>query len=356
MKNRNITAPMLETLIAAALFGASAPISKLLMSQIAPTLMASFLYLGSGVGIFLVRYYFRNSDNRFSHEAGLTQNDWLWTTGAVLAGGIAAPIVLMIGLKNTPASTASLLLNFEGVATTVIAAVAFKEAVGKRIWVAILLITAASILLSWDSSGQWGFSRGAVGVLGACILWGIDNNFTRNVSAKDPLAIVTVKGLSAGVFSFVLSLILGLSLPSFNLVLLAMLLGFFSYGLSIVLFIRAMRELGSARTSALFGTAPFVGAILSVLLFRESQGLLFFLSLPLMIFGAVFLLKEEHKHWHKHESTVHEHRHCHNDAHHLHYHSDDEIPKNGYHSHLHEHEPITHEHKHAPDIYHRHAH
>ena len=354
MKNRNI-APMLKALIAAALFGANAPISKLLMGEIAPTLMASFLYLGSGVGLFLLRY-FQSSDTRFSDEARLTKNDWPWLIGAVLAGGIAAPIMLMFGLKNTPASTASLLLNFEGVVTTVIAVVAFKEAVGKRIWMAVLLVTIASILLSWDSSGQWGFSLGAIGVLSACVLWGIDNNFTRNVSAKDPLSIVTIKGLSAGIFTLILSIILGFSLPSFKFVLLAMVLGYFSYGLSIVLFIRAMRELGSARTSAFFGTAPFVGAALSLLLFRESQGMLFLISLPIMILGAVFLLKEEHEHLHEHELTIHEHRHCHNDAHHLHSHISDEIPKGGHHSHVHEHESIIHEHQHTPDIYHRHAH
>lgn len=354
MKNRNI-APMLKAIIAAALFGASAPLSKLLLGEIAPTLMASFLYLGSGIGLYLQRY-FRSLDNRFSDEARLTRNDWPWIIGAVSVGGIVAPIVLMFGLKNTQASTASLLLNFEGVATTVIAVVTFKEAVGKRIWIAVLLITMASILLSWDSSGQWGFSFGAIGVLSACVLWGIDNNFTRNVSAKDPISIVTIKGLSAGTFSLILSVILGFPLPSFKFVLLAMVLGYFSYGLSIVLFIRAMRELGAARTSALFGTAPFVGAVLSLLLFRESQGTLFFFSLPIMIIGAVFLLKEEHEHLHKHETTEHEHRHIHNDSHHTHGHSDNEIPKNGYHSHGHEHEFIIHEHEHTPDIYHRHVH
>ena len=354
MKNRNM-APMLKAIIAAALFGASAPISKLLLGEITPTLMASFLYLGSGIGLFLLRS-FQSSDTRFGDEARLTKNDWPWLIGAVFVGGIAAPIVLMFGLKNTPASTASLMLNFEGVATTVIAVFAFKEAVGKRIWLAVLLITTASILLSWDSSGQWGFSLGALGVLGACVLWGIDNNFTRNVSAKDPLSIVTIKGLSAGMFSLILSVILGLPLPSLKFIFLAMVLGFFSYGLSIVLFIHAMRELGTARTSSLFGTAPFVGAALSLFLFRESQGTLFFLSLPVMIIGAVFLLREEHEHLHEHKSTVHEHRHFHSDAHHFHCHSDDAIPKNGYHSHVHKHELIIHEHQHTPDIYHRHAH
>ena len=354
MQNRTVT-PMLKALLAAALFGASAPLSKLLLGEITPTLMASFLYLGSGIGLYL-QSSFRSIDKRFNDEARLTSDDWPWLMGAVSVGGIAAPIVLMFALKNTPASTASLLLNFEGVATTVIAVVAFKEAVGKRIWMAVLLITTASILLSWDSSGQWGFSLGAIGILSACVLWGIDNNFTRHVSAKDPLSIVTIKGLSAGTFSLILSLILGFPLPSLKFVLLAMVLGYFSYGLSVVLFIRAMRELGSARTSALFGTAPFIGVALSWLLFRECQGTLFFFSLPVMIIGAIFLLREDHEHPHKHEITEHEHRHSHNDLHHTHGHSDTEIPKNGSHSHVHEHEFIIHEHQHTPDIYHRHSH
>ena len=358
MKNRS-TAPILKAIIAAALFGASAPLSKLLLGEISPTLMASFLYLGSGIGLYVQRLasrYLRSVDTRFSDEARLTRNDLPWIMGAVLVGGIVAPIVLMFSLKNTPASTASLLLNFEGVATTVIAVVAFKEAVGKRIWIAVLLITIASILLSWDSSGLWGFSLGAIGVLSACVLWGIDNNLTRNVSDKDPLAIVTIKGLTAGAFSLILSVSLGFPLPSLKFVLLAMVLGYFSYGLSIVLFIRAMRELGSARTSALYGTAPFVGAVLSFFLFRESQGSLFLLSLPIMMVGTVFLLKEDHGHLHKHATTEHEHRHNHNDLHHTHGHTDHEIPISGYHCHGHEHELIIHEHQHTPDIYHRHAH
>lgn len=353
--NIKIISPMLKAILAAVLFGASAPISKLLLGEIAPTLMASFLYLGSGFGLLLLRCI-RKFETRSCDEAGLTRKDWPWLISAVFVGGIAAPIVLMFSLKNTPASTASLLLNFESAATAVIAGVAFREAIGKRIWLAVSLITTASILLSWDASGQWGFSWGAVGILGACILWGIDNNCTRNVSAKDPLVIVTIKGLSAGTFSLILSLVIGLSLPAFKFIFVAMILGFFSYGLSVVLFIRAMRELGSVRTSALFGMAPFVGAMLSLLLLRESQGLLFFVSLSIMIIGAFFLINEEHDHLHEHEAIEHEHRHNHSDLHHTHFHSSDQIPKSGYHSHIHRHESIIHKHPHTPDIYHRHSH
>ncbi|MHB8077269.1 DMT family transporter [Desulfosporosinus fructosivorans] len=228
--------PILQAMLAAALFGASVPISKLLIGEIDPIPMASFLYLGSGIGLFFFRFF--QGKKHYCNEAKVTKCDVPWIIGAISAGGILAPIVLMFSLKNAPASTASLLLNFEGVATTVIAVVAFKEAVGERIWGAVILITMASILLSWDSSGQWGLSIGAVGVISACVLWGIDNNFIRNISAKDPLSIVMIKGLSAGTFSLILSLVLGYSFPSIGFVLRAMILGCFSYGLSIVLFIR----------------------------------------------------------------------------------------------------------------------
>lgn len=158
----------------------------------------------------------------------------------------------MFSLRSTPASTASLLLNFESVATTVIAVVAFTESIGKRIWFAVALITSASVLLTWDFTGEWGLSIGAVGVLLACILWGIDNNFTRNISDKDPLITVTIKGIGAGCFSMILAILTQSNFPGLKIILEAMFLGFFSYGLSIVLFIFAMRNLGASRTSAFF--------------------------------------------------------------------------------------------------------
>ncbi|HBW36913.1 DMT family transporter [Desulfosporosinus sp. BICA1-9] len=355
MNDRTIAFPIVQAIAAAILFGVSAPISKLLLGEIAPVPMAALLYLGSGIGLFLWRYL-QKADQRYSNEARIVRSDMPWIIGAILAGGIAAPIVLMFSLKNASASTASLLLNFEGVATTIIAGVVFKENIGKRIWSAVLLITIASILLSWNTSGQWGFSLSSLGVLAACVLWGVDNNFTRNVSAKDPLSIVTIKGLSSGAFSLVLALIIGQPFPHLIYVVGAMILGCLSYGFSIVLFIRAMRELGSARTSALFGIAPFLGAILSVFLFREAQGIQFIVSLPVMIFGAVLLLKEGHIHLHRHTEYEHEHRHCHNDLHHAHFRQGDKLPKSGYHSHIHLHKTTEHRHPHTPDIHHRHIH
>ncbi len=196
-------------------------------------------------------------------EARIEKSDAPWLLGAVLAGGVAAPIVLLFSLKNTPGATASLLLNFEGVATTLIAALVFRETVSRRAWWAIALVTLASITLSLNPLQGWGISAGALGIIAACVLWGLDNNFTRNISAKDPLVIVMIKGLGAGSFSLLLGWLLGYRLPGWDLVLKAFLLGSLSYGLSIILFIRALRGLGAARTSALFGTAPIAGVLVS---------------------------------------------------------------------------------------------
>lgn len=344
---------MFQALLAALLFGASAPLAKLLLGVIDPIPMASFLYLGSGIGLLLYRFIMRLQKKQMDVEAKIDKSEFKWLIGAVLTGGVLAPIVLMFSLRNTPASTASMLLNFESVATTLIAFIVFKESIGKRIWLAVALITSASILLSWDFKGEWGLSIGALGVLLACTLWGIDNNFTRNISAKDPFITVTIKGIGAGMFSMFLAILTRNHFPSFPIILGAMLLGFLSYGLSIVLFILAMRNLGASRTSAFFGTAPFVGTLLSFLLFREVPNVFFYFALPIMIVGTIFILKENHEHKHQHQRSEHEHRHKH-DEHHQHYHegSTEDLE----HSHFHVHEEFEHSHSHTPDFHHRHAH
>ncbi|MBC7869586.1 MAG: DMT family transporter [Chitinophagaceae bacterium] len=347
--------PMIQALIAAALFGASPPLAKLLLGEIEPISLAAFLYLGSGIGVLLFKATQRSDGSDSEREAQIKRADWGWLAGSVFAGGVAAPIVLLFSLRTTPAATASLLLNFEGVATTLIAALIFKESMSRPAVWAILCVTAASVLLSWDVRGQWGISLGALGILSACVLWGVDNNLTRNISAKDPLSIVLIKGLGAGSFSLILTLLLGNPLPRLTIALGAMLLGSISYGLSIVLFIRAMRGLGAARTSALFGTAPLAGVGLSFLLFRETPGNLFLVALPLMVVAAVLLLREQHSHRHIHEAVNHEHRHRHDDGHHNHDHPE-MVSRNLTHSHIHTHEPMEHEHPHLPDIHHRHAH
>ena len=350
VKKQNIYS-IFQAILAAVLFGASAPISKLLLGEIEPIPMAAFLYLGSGIGLLVFRSLQRLGKKSESIEANIGKKDIKWLMGAVFSGGILAPIVLMFSLKNTPAAMASLLLNFEGAATTLIAVLAFREAIGKRIWIAVFSITTASILLSWNINGGWGISAGALGVLAACFLWGIDNNFTRNISAKDPLTIVMIKGICAGTFSLILALSLKNSLPDMRIVLGAMGVGFFSYGLSIVLFILAMRNLGASRTSAFFGAAPFVGVIISFLLFREIPNSMFLISLPFMIMGAILILSEEHGHDHLHELLQHEHRHSHKDGHHEH--EEGAIKE---HSHEHIHREFKHSHSHMPDIHHRHAH
>jgi drug/metabolite transporter (DMT)-like permease len=352
MNRQNLT-PFLQAIAAAALFGMSAPFAKLFLGEVEPVILAAFLYLGSGLGLLLLKggQWLRGTAVRA--ETPISREDIPWLAGAILAGGIAAPIVLLFSLRETAAATASLLLNFEGVATTLIAALAFKEAVTRRAWVAILAITAATILLSYSPGSGWGFSLGALGILLACGLWGIDNNFTRNISAKDPLAIVIVKGLVAGLFSLLLATLLGNDLPGWRTILAALLLGSLSYGLSITLFIRAMRHLGAARTSALFGTAPLAGVAISLLLFSETPSALFLLALPLTVAGAIYLVNEEHAHFHAHAATFHEHWHSHEDAHHTHDHTTETAKA---HAHPHTHEPIAHDHHHLPDITHRHTH
>jgi drug/metabolite transporter (DMT)-like permease len=295
----------------------------------------------------------RNKGQRV--EARLSRGDIPWLGGALMAGGIGAPIILLLGLERTPASTASLLLNFEGVATTLIAITFFKESIDQRVAWAIGLVTLASIVLTW-TGGNWGFSLGALGIMGACFLWGLDNNFTRHISAKNPLVIVGIKGLGAGTFSLLLCLLIRQQLPTPAIVLLAMLLGSISYGISIQLFIAAMRSLGAARTSTLFGTAPFVGVMLSLVLLREKPQILFWAALPIMLAGAWLMLTENHAHHHVHQPMVHDHRHFHPDGHHLHDPQEGPPLVNGYHSHEHKHERLEHEHDHSPDLHHQHDH
>ena len=339
-----------QALLAAIFFGASAPFTKLLLGNISPIFLAAFLYLGSGSGVALMKVVQRSFLSPLDQEASLKKEDLGWLAGAILAGGVAAPIVLMFSLKNTPASTASLLLNFEGVATTLIAMLFFREAISRPAWFAILSITGASVLLSTDFGSGWGLSLGALGIVAATSLWGLDNNFTRNISGKDPLSIVIWKGLLAGAFSFFLALFLGEPLPSLLSCLAAMLLGWVSYGLSTFLFIRAMRGLGAARTSALYSTAPLAGVLLSILIFRELPGFFFLIALLLMLVGASLLVSENHGHTHQHPELFHEHRHAHDDADHAHDAADVD------HSHAHLHPAELHEHEHMPDIHHRHDH
>ncbi|MHB0998318.1 MAG: DMT family transporter [Armatimonadota bacterium] len=344
--------PIIYAITAAVLFGISAPIAKLLLGQVDPVPLAGLLYLGSGVGLLILNIALGLTDRHVQREARLTRRDMSRVFVATLAGGVAAPIVLMYSLRYTPAATASLLLTFEGVATVIIARIVYKEPIGRLLWIAMACITTASVLLSVNNNAAWGISLGALGVLAACILWGVDNNLTNTVSAKNPVTIVIIKGLGAGVFSLALAVSIGSPIPQLSPALLTMALGFFTYGLSIVLFIRAMRDLGAARASAYFGTAPFIGSALSFVIFRTTPSLQFLVGAVILIAGTILLSKEEHDHEHIHSDLVHEHKHIH-DEHHQH--SDNEGRHNAI-SHQHTHKNLRHRHKHTPDIHHRHEH
>ena len=333
----------------------SAPLSKLLLGSVEPIPLAALLYLGAGLGLVLSIILTRMFGTCERSEARLDRGDLPWLAGAILAGGVAAPILLLYGLRATPAATTALLLNFEVVATGVIAALLFREFVGRWTWVAIAAVTMGSILLTLDPSAGWGISTGAMLVVVACLMWGFDNNLTRHISMKDPKRIVAIKGLVAGGFSGVLALVLGEPFPGARYIVLGLLLGSVSYGISIVLFVRALRHLGAARTGALFGMAPFIGAAVSLIVFRDFPTLSFFLSLPLLGIGAGILFSERHGHAHAHEVLTHTHSHTHDDGHHEHSHVQ-EIPPNREHSHQHTHAAIMHTHPHRPDVHHRHAH
>jgi drug/metabolite transporter (DMT)-like permease len=343
-------------LAAAVLFGASTPFAKLLLADAAPQLLAGLLYLGSGLGLGIVwvraRYFAAGA-----RETPLTRRNVPWLVGAIVFGGLLGPLLLMIGLTQTPASGASLLLNLEGVFTALLAWFVFRENFDRRIALGMLSIVAGGLALSWEGRLAWGGLAGPLAVTGACLCWGIDNNLTQKVSAGDPVQIAMLKGLVAGSVNTVLALLLGASFPDLPSVAGALTLGFFSYGVSLVFFVLALRHLGTARTGAYFSTAPFVGAALSLAIFRERPTPLFIVAAALMALGVWLHLTERHEHEHEHSALDHDHAHVH-DGHHRHAHSADDPPVTDPtpHTHRHRHAPMVHSHPHYPDIHHRHAH
>ena len=271
-------------ILAAALYALNAPASKLLLQNVPPTMMAGFLYLGAGAGMAVMGLV-RNRTGHGRQEMRLKKKDLPYTLGMVVLD-IAAPIFLMIGLKRTTAANASLLNNFEIVATSLIALLVFKERIGKRLWTAIGLITLSSILLSVEDAGCFQFSFGSLFVLAACVCWGMENNCTRCLSRSDPMEIVVIKGFGSGIGSVIIGLTVGESLPVWGDILKILLLGFVAYGLSIYFYVYAQRDLGAAKTSAYYAVAPFIGVLLSFLIFRELPGALFFIALVIMIAGT----------------------------------------------------------------------
>ncbi len=343
---------VVTAMLAAALFGASTPLAKVLLSDVSPILLAGLLYAGSGLGLG-AWLALRRLRGQVAEEGALQRSDWPWLSGAVLFGGVIAPVLLMLGLTHTPASTASLLLNLEGVLTAAIAWVVFRENVDRRIAFGMIAIIVGGVVLSW-AERPTGVPWGALGIAGACLCWAIDNNFTRVVSGGDPVRIAAIKGGVAGCINIAIAFAMGDRLPGAAHVLAAGVIGLVGYGISLVLFVLSLRNLGTARTGAYFSTAPFVGASLSLLLLHETPSLAFWIAGVLMAIGVWLHVSERHSHEHTHEALEHDHRHTH-DEHHQHAH---DFPWDGSepHTHPHIHTPLMHAHAHYPDLHHRHGH
>lgn len=309
---------ILAALSAAALYGVSAPAAKLLLTEIPPAMMAGLLYLGAGAGMLILNIFKKKSSDNRSKER-LTRQDLPFVI-AMIVLDIAAPIFLMIALTLTTAANASLLNNFEIAATAMIAMIFFKEALGRRMWLSIALITLASILLSIDNIEAFSFSIGSLFVLAACVCWGLENNCTRKLSVKDPMQIVLVKGFGSGFGSLIIAFMLGQKSDNILFMLLTLILGFVAYGLSIYLYVKAQRELGAARTSTYYAIAPFVGVLLSIIIYGQLFTFTFAAALLIMLAGSFLAASEKHKHLHRHDNMVHEHLHNHLEPQHNHKH------------------------------------
>ena len=336
---------------AALLFGAGTPLAKRLLDGVGPWMLAGLLYLGSGLGLLMLRRL------RRAAPVQLPPGQWPWLAGAVLAGGVVGPVLLMVGLTRMPAAGASLMLNAEGVFTAMLAWFVFRENFDKRIALGMLAIVAGAVVLSWPTGSVRGITVSsiwpALAVLGACLAWAIDNNLTRKVSLNDAMWIASVKGLVAGAVNLVLAVVVGSALPAWPAVAEAMTLGFFAYGISLTLFVVSLRHLGTARTGAYFSVAPFFGALLAVVWLGESADPRLLAAGLLMGIGVWLHLSEQHLHSHAHEALVHDHEHKH-DVHHQHDHTSGTAAAK--HSHAHQHLPIAHRHDHFPDEHHRHTH
>jgi drug/metabolite transporter (DMT)-like permease len=319
-----------------------------------PQWLAGLLYLGSGLGLGIWMILRKSILHRRPVEAGLQRADWPWLAGAILSGGLVAPVLLVIGLVGTMASTASLLLNLEGVFTALLAWFVFRENFDRRIFIGMIAIVTGSVVLSWKGSAGGGVPWSALCIAGACLGWALDNNLTRTVSAADPVQTTMIKGLVAGSINSAIAWELTRQVPSVMSVLAAGMVGLFGYGISLTLFVLALRHLGTARTGAYFSTAPFVGAALSFLLLAETPGWVFWVAGALMAFGVWLHLSERHEHQHRHPALSHTHRHVH-DEHHQHVHLPSDPPGEP-HSHRHVHKALVHVHPHVPDIHHQHDH
>ena len=345
MKRKTIATTF--AILAAALYAINIPFSKLLLAHVEPTMMAAFLYLGAGVGLFFYGLVTKDRER----SAPLTKAELPYTIGMILLD-IAAPVLLMFGLKLTGSANASLLNNFEIVATSLIAFFVFKEALSRRLTVAITLVTIASITLSFEGEGSFRFNTGSLLVLGAACCWGLENNCTRMLSSKSSVQITTIKGIFSGLGSLIIALCIGEEIPGILWILAAIALGFVAYGLSINFYIQAQKDLGAAKTSAYYSIAPFLGVAFSFFLPGETVGIQFFAGLAIMVIATILMVKDtislQHDHEHEH---VHIHEHSHGDIVHTHEHNHRHS-----HTHIHGEDEAAHGHDHGDSIPHIHDH
>ena len=339
-------------LVSAVLFGVSTPAAKILLGSISPLMLAGLLYAGSGIGLLLLHAWRLLSPRRASSISMPRGSEWTWLGGAIVFGGVLGSVALMYGLSATAASTASLLLNLEGVFTALLAWFLFRENFDRRIALGMLAIVAGGGVLA-SAAGGYGLSRGAILIVAACACWALDNNLTRKASASDAVTIAMMKGLVAAAVNLMLALLIGDHLPEVPILFGAGIVGFLGYGVSLVLFVLALRHLGSARAGAYFSVAPFFGAAFAVLLQGDPVTWQLILAGVLMTLGIWLHVSERHAHEHAHEYLEHSHSHVH-DEHHRHTHDswDGREP----HVHAHVHQPLVHSHPHYPDVHHRHRH
>ena len=347
MPSHSTSSGVKAALLAAVLFGAATPLAKLILATVSPWMLAGLFYLGSGIGLALYRKIIK------AERVSLPREEQFWLGGAIIFGGIIAPVLLMTGLTAMPASGASLLLNAEGVFTALLAWFVFKENFDRKIALGMLAIVLGAIVLSWSGTADFSALWPSLAILGACLAWAIDNNLTRKVSLNDASWVASVKGLVSGCTNLCLALLVGAHFPSPLLLLSSMLLGFLAYGVSLALFVVALRHLGTARTGAYFSIAPFFGALLALILGEPITVPLIVAGL-LMALGIWLHLSETHEHPHIHEKLEHEHEHTH-DEHHQHRH-DFFVPAGVTHRHQHGHSRLEHTHSHFPDAHHQHSH
>jgi drug/metabolite transporter (DMT)-like permease len=337
---------------AAATFGASAPLSKLLLGHAELLIVSALLYLGAASGLLILQGVSRRVS--VTKEAGLRGRDFFLLAAITGLGGIAGPILMLYGLTRVSALAGSLALNLEAPFTIIIAVVLFREYLGARAIMATLLIIGGTILLGWAPGSLRADTLGIGSIAGACLCWGIDNNLTQRLSLRDPAAIASIKSTVAGLTALTIAIAIGKPLPSIGISLAALAIGSICYGLSLYLDVLALRVLGAAREAAYFASAPFIGAILSSLIFRILPAPAEWLAAVSMAFGVALLIREDHSHAHVHDELVHDHLHYH-DRHHLHAHTAGE-PSHEPHAHPHRHPPLRHSHPHVSDLHHRHSH